>query len=158
MKKKIHESDGRKIVVQNRKARFEYDILETVEAGLVLTGTEIKSIRAGSAQLRDAHVRLERDEAWLHGMYVAPYEQGNRNNVDPDRPKKLLLHRREIDHLTGQAAEKSLALIPLSVYLRRGMAKVEIALGRGRKLYDRRQALAERDARREQARAAVGRD
>jgi SsrA-binding protein len=146
-------SGGKKIVAQNRRARHEYDIEETLEAGLVLTGTEIKSVRAGHVQLQDAYARVQEGEAWLHHMHIAPYEQGGRSNVDPDRPRKLLLHRREIDRLIGKAQEKGLSLIPLSIYLRNGFAKVDLAIARGRKLYDKRQAIAERDARRDQQRA-----
>jgi len=149
--------DGRKIVVSNRRARHDYEIEETVEAGLVLTGTEIKSLRSGQVQLQDAHARVEHGEVWLHGMHIAPYEQGNRFNVEATRPRKLLLHRREIDRLLGKAQERGLTLVPLSVYLRRGFAKVELAIARGRKLYDRRQAIAEREARREQERALSAR-
>lgn len=144
---------GKKIVAQNRRARHEYDIEDTFEAGLVLTGTEIKSIRAGHVQLQDAYARIQDGEAWLHNMHVAPYEQGGRNNVETNRTRKLLLHRREINRLIGKVEEKGLALIPLSVYLRNGFAKVDLAIARGRKLYDKRNAIAERDARRDQQRA-----
>lgn len=146
----------RKLITANRRARHEYDVQETVEAGLVLTGTEIKSIRAGKVNLQDAFARVENGEAWLYNMHVAPYEQGNRFNVDPTRRRKLLLHRREIDRLMGRAQEKGLALIPLSLYLRHGFAKVELAAARGKKLYDRRQAIAEREARRAQERVRKG--
>jgi SsrA-binding protein len=144
---------GKKIVAQNRRARHEYDIEDTFEAGLVLTGTEIKSIRAGHVQLQDAYARIQGGEAWLHNMHVAPYEQGGHNNVETNRTRKLLLHRREINRLIGKVEEKGLALIPLSVYLRNGFAKVDLAIARGRKLYDKRNAIAERDARRDQQRA-----
>ena len=144
--------DGKKIVVSNRRARHEYDILESVEAGLVLTGTEIKSVRAGRVQLADAHARVENGEVWLHSMHISPYEQGNRNNVEAVRPRKLLLHRREIDKLLVRALERGLTLVPLSVYLRNGFAKVELAVARGRKLYDKREAIAERETRRDQER------
>jgi SsrA-binding protein len=145
--------DGRKVVVSNRRARHEYDIEDTVEAGLVLTGTEIKSVRAGKVQLTDAYARIQDGEAWLHGMHIAPYEQGNRNNVEQNRTRKLLLHRSEIDRLLGKALERGLTLVPLTVYLRRGFAKVELAIGKGRKLYDKREAIAAREARRDQERA-----
>ena|SRR5687768_4894239 len=145
--------DGRKIVVSNRRARHEYDVEETVEAGLVLTGTEIKSVRAGHVQLADAHARIQDGEAWLHGMHIAPYEQGNRANVEQARARKLLLHRREIDRLLGKAQERGLTLVPLSVYLKNGFAKVELAIAKGRKLYDKRNAIAAREARRDQERA-----
>src|SRR2546423_1682919 len=118
---------GKKIVALNRRARHEYDIEETVEAGLVLTGTEIKSVRAGRVQLQDSYARVDDDEAWLHNLHVSPYEQGNRANVEAVRPRKLLLHRKEIDRLLGKAQERGLTLVPLSVYLRNGFAKVELA-------------------------------
>jgi SsrA-binding protein len=149
--------DGKKIVAVNRRARHEYDILDTVEAGLVLTGTEIKSVRAGRVQLQDAYARIENGEAWLHNVHISPYEQGNRFNVSATRPRKLLLHRREIDRLVGKAQERGLTLIPLSIYLRNGFAKVELAIGKGRKLYDKREAIAERETRREQERALSSR-
>mgnify|MGYP000224059269 CR=1 FL=1 len=145
--------DGKRVIVTNRRARHEYDILETVEAGLVLTGSEIKSIRAGRVQIQDAYARIKEGEAWLYGMHIAPYEQAGRFQPDPDRPRKLLLHRDQIDRLLGKAQERGLTLIPLSLYLRRGYAKVELAVARGRKLYDRRRAIAEREARREAERA-----
>jgi SsrA-binding protein len=147
------DRDAKKLVVANRKARHEYDIEDSVEAGLVLTGTEIKSIRASRVQLADAYARVEGGEVWLHGVHIAPYEQGNRNNVASVRPRKLLLHRREIDRLFGKAQERGLALVPLSIYLRNGFAKVELAIGRGRKLYDKREAIADREAKRDQERA-----
>src|SRR5947208_6519100 len=146
-------ASGRKVVVTNRRARHEYDIEDTIEAGLVLTGTEIKSIRDGRVQLQDAYARIDGGEAWLHNMHIAPYEQGNRANVESVRTRKLLLNRKEIDRLFGKAQERGLALVPLSVYLRNGFAKVELAIAKGRKLYDKREAIAEREARREQERA-----
>jgi SsrA-binding protein len=146
-------ASGRKVVTTNRRARHEYFIDETVEAGLVLTGTEIKSIRAGKVNLQDAHARVENGEAWLYGLNVAAYSHGNRFNVEPDRRRKLLLHRREIDRLLGRAQERGLTLIPLSLYLRNGFAKIELAIARGKKLYDKRQSIAEREARREQERS-----
>jgi SsrA-binding protein len=152
------KADDRKVITANRKARHEYSIEDSVEAGLVLTGTEIKSVRAGKVNLADAYAKVEGGEAWLYGMHIAPYEQGNRMNVDPLRRRKLLLHRSEIDRFAGKAVEKGLALIPLSVYLRHGFAKVELATGRGRKLYDRRQAIASREAERERERALRGRE
>lgn len=145
--------DGRKTVAQNRRARHEYDIEDTVEAGLVLTGTEIKSVRAGKVQLQDAYARVDDGEVWVHNMHIAPYEQGNRANVNTVRPRKLLLHRREIDRLLGKAQERGLTLVPLDVHLRRGFAKVDLAIARGRKLYDKRQAIADREAKRDQERA-----
>jgi SsrA-binding protein len=145
--------DGKKVVALNRRARHEYDIEETVEAGLVLTGTEIKSVRAGRVQLQDSYARVEDNEAWLHNLHIAPYEQGNRANVEAIRPRKLLLHRKEIDRLLGKAQERGLTLVPLAVYLRNGFAKVELAVAKGRKLYDKREAIAGREAKREQERA-----
>lgn len=153
MKRDRPAGEGRKLVVANRKARHEYDIEETLEAGIVLTGTEIKSVRAGRVQLQDSYARVENSEAWLYNAHIAPYEQGNRFNVEARRPRKLLLHRREIDRLLGKAQERGLTLVPLSLYLRNGFAKVELAIGRGRKLYDKREAIAEREARRDQERA-----
>jgi SsrA-binding protein len=149
--------DAKKIVATNRRARHEYSIDDTLEAGLVLTGTEIKSVRHGNVQLQDAYARIENGEAWLHNMHIAPYEQGNRSNVLAVRTRKLLLHRKEIDRLFGKAQERGLALIPLSVYLRNGFAKVELAIARGRKLYDKRDAIAAREARRDQERALAER-
>jgi SsrA-binding protein len=146
-------SGGRKVLVVNRRARHEYDIEDSIEAGIVLTGTEIKSVRAGKVQLQDAYARIQNGEAWVHNVHIAPYEQGNRSNVDAVRPRKLLLHRREIDRLLGKAQEKGLTLVPLSMYLRNGFAKMEVALGRGRKLYDKREAIANREAKRDQERA-----
>ncbi len=150
---------GEKTVATNRQARHDYFIVETFEAGLALTGTEIKSIRAGRLQLREAHARIEHDEAWLLGMHVSPYEQaGSHFQHDPLRPRKLLLLRRQIDYLRGQLGQKGLTLIPLRLYLKRGRAKVELGLARGKKLYDKREALAARDARREVDRALRARE
>ena len=137
-------------VALNRKARYEYDISDTFEAGLVLTGTEIKSVRAGKVSLADAYARVEKGEAWLIGAHIAPYEAGNRYNHEPKRDRKLLLHRVEIDTLLGRASAKGLTVVPLRLYLTaKGRAKVELGLARSRKLYDRRRAIAERDVRRE---------
>jgi SsrA-binding protein len=147
------ESGGKKIVANNRRARYEYDIEDTIEAGLVLTGTEIKSVRAGHVQLQDSYARIEEGEAFLYNMHVAPYEQGNRTNVDQNRTRKLLLHRAEINRLYGKATERGLTLVPLNVYLRNGFAKIEIGVAKGRKLHDKREAIAEREAKREQERA-----
>ena len=139
-----------KTIAVNRKARHDYSVEETVEAGLVLTGTEIKSVRAAKVNLQDAYARIEHGEAWLLGAHIAPYESGNRYNHDPRRPRKLLLHRIEIDQLVGRAARKGLTVVPLRLYITgRGHAKVELALARGRQLHDRRREIAARDARRE---------
>ena len=138
-----------KTVAVNRKARHDFSIEETVEAGIVLTGTEIKSIRAGKVNLSDAYARMEGGEAWLIGAHIAPFEGGNRNNHEPRRTRKLLLHRRQIDELLGRAGAKGLTIVPLRLYTtEKGHAKVEIGLARGKKLYDHRRDIAERDARR----------
>lgn len=137
-------------VAVNRKARHEYLITDTFEAGLVLTGTEIKSIRAGKVNLSDAYARVERGEAWLVGAHIAPYEAGNRYNHEPKRDRKLLLHRSEIDALMGRVKAKGLTVVPLRLYITgKGRAKVELGLARGKQLYDRRRDLAERETRRE---------
>lgn len=137
-------------VAVNRKARHEYLIEETFEAGIVLTGTEIKSIRAGKVSLQDAYARIERGEAWLVGATIAPYEGGNRYNHEPRRTRKLLLRRSEIDELVGRVGAKGLTIVPLRLYITgRGHAKVELGLARGKQLHDRRREIAARDARRE---------
>ena len=137
-------------VAVNRKARHEYLITDTFEAGLVLTGTEIKSIRAGKANLSDAYARVEKGEAWLMGAHIAPYEAGNRHNHEPRRDRKLLLHRSQIDELMGRAAAKGLTVVPLRLYITaKGRAKIELGLARGKQLHDRRRAIAERDSRRD---------
>jgi SsrA-binding protein len=136
-------------ITLNRRARHEFAIADTVEAGLVLTGTEIKSIRAGKVNLADAYARIERGEAWLVGAHVAPWDGGNRWNHDPKRDRKLLLHRAEIDQLLGRTKSKGLTLVPLRLYIdARGKAKLELGLGKGKQLYDRRRDIADRDARR----------
>lgn len=148
-------SDQRSLAV-NRRARHEYDVLETYQAGLALTGTEIKSARAGKVSLTEAYARVEGGEVWIYDMHIAPYEQGNRFNVDPRRKRKLLLHRDEIERLLGNTQQKGLTLVPLRMYLSHGYAKLEIGLARGRKLYDRRRAIAEREQRREAERTLSG--
>jgi len=142
-----------KTVAVNRRARHQYAIEETLEAGLALTGTEIKSIRAGRVNLAEAYARIERGEAWLIGAHIAPYEQGNRNNHEPTRTRKLLLHRDQISELIGRTQAKGFTLVPLKLYIRNGMAKLELGIGRGKKAYDKRRTIAERDARRELERA-----
>jgi SsrA-binding protein len=140
-------------IAVNRRARHEYAIEETVEAGLVLTGTEIKSIRAGKVNLSDAYARIERDEAWLIGAHIAPFEQANRYNHEPKRIRKLLLHRSEIDELMGRAKAKGQTIVPLRLYLTsKGRAKLELGLARGKNLFDRRRDIADRDAKRDVAR------
>jgi SsrA-binding protein len=136
-------------VAVNRRARHDYAIDDTIEAGLVLTGTEIKSIRAGRANLAEAYARVERGEAWLIGAHIAPYEQGNRNNHEPTRTRKLLLHRDQIAELIGRTQAKGFTLVPLRLYIRNGLAKLEIGIARGKKAHDKRRAIAERDARRD---------
>ena len=138
-----------KTVAVNRRAHHEYAIEETLEAGLALTGTEIKSIRAGRVSLAEAYARIEHGEAWLIGAHIAPYEQGNRNNHEPTRTRKLLLHRDQIAELVGRTQAKGFTLVPLKLYIRNGMAKLELGVARGKKAYDKRRTIAERDARRE---------
>ena len=138
-----------KTVAVNRRARHEYAVEETLEAGIALTGTEIKSIRAGRVNLAEAYARIEKGEAWLIGAHIAPYEQGNRNNHEPTRTRKLLLHRDQIAELLGRTQAKGFTLVPLKLYIRNGMAKLEIGVARGKKAYDKRRTIAERDARRE---------
>lgn len=147
-----------KVVTENRKAYHDYFIEETYEAGIALTGTEVKSLRAGKANLKDSYAQVENGEMFLHNMHISPYEQGNRYNVDPVRPRKLLLHKKEISTLFGKVMQQGLTLIPLKVYFQKGRAKVALALAKGKKIYDKREALAEKDARREIERAARGKE
>jgi SsrA-binding protein len=141
---------GIKTVATNRKARHEYFILDTYEAGLVLKGSEIKSIRAGRISLAESYIDIQNgQEAWLVSAHIAPYDQASHYNHNPTRPRKLLLHRKEIDHLWDQVRQKGVTIIPLRVYLVDGLAKIEIALAKGKKLYDKRTAIAKRDAERE---------
>lgn len=142
-----------KLVAQNRRARHDYQILETFEAGLVLKGVEVKSLRQGKASLAEAYASVEDGEVFLRQFHIPPYEQGNRWNQDPVRMRKLLLHKREIDKLWRAVQQKGLTLVPLKVYFTRGRAKVLIGIGRGKKHYDKRAAIADRDAQRELARA-----
>ncbi len=144
---------GRKIIARNRRARHDYQIEDTYEAGLVLTGTEVKSLRAGRASLTDGFGQVIDGEVWLAGVHIPPYEQGTWTNHEPRRSRKLLMHRREIDQLRRQTAERGLTLIPLSLYFSSGKAKVELALARGKRTYDKRHDLAKRDAAREVDRA-----
>jgi SsrA-binding protein len=138
-----------KLIADNRKARHEYQLLDRVEAGLVLTGTEVKSLREGRAVLGQAYADIRDGEAWLHGAEIAIYDQGNRANHDPTRPRKLLLHRREIDRIYGQVREKGLTLVPTRLYFKDGRVKIELALARGKDVRDKRRAVAERDAKRD---------
>jgi len=142
-----------RISISNRRARHEYSILEALEAGIVLTGTEVKSLRQGNANLQDSYAELRSGEVWLEGMHISPYEHGNINNHDPRRKRKLLLQKKQIRKLIGGLKEKGLTLVPLSVYFKGPYAKVELALARGKKSYDKRDAIAKRDAERDIARA-----
>ena len=144
--------NGRKIVAQNRKARHEYEILDTYEAGLVLKGPEVKSIRDGRVSLNEAFARVDDGEVWLHGMHVSPYDPAARQNQDPTRPRKLLLKGSEIRRLIGSTKEKGLALVPLDLHFRRGYAKITLALARGKKLHDKRQTLKRKTHEREMER------
>jgi SsrA-binding protein len=148
----------RRPVAQNRRARHDYDIIDTYEAGMVLVGSEVKSLREGKAQLRDSYARVVDGEAWLYGMHIPPYAFASGfGATDPDRRRKLLLHRRQIEELGRRTAQDALTLVPLSVYFRDGRAKVDLALARGRKRYDKRHALAARDADLEARRASAAR-
>ena len=144
-----------KTISINRRARYEYDILESVEGGLVLTGTEIKSIRDGKVNIRDAFARPEAGELWLFNAHIAPYANGNRANHEPMRPRKVLMHRGQIDDLTSKVQEKGLTLVPLRMYIKNHRAKVELGLGKGRRLYDKRAAIARREADRQMQRAVL---
>jgi SsrA-binding protein len=144
--------DNVKVVSTNRKAKFEYFLVETFEAGIALQGSEIKSIRAGQVSLTEAYVQTDGQEAWLMGAHVAPYEQANRFNHDPLRPRRLLLHKKEIRQLWDSVRQKGMTIVPTRVYLKEGRAKVEIALARGKKSYDKRETIAKRDRERDSAR------
>ena len=149
------QNHAHKVIAQNRKAWHDYFIEETLEAGLVLTGTEVKSMRQGRANLKDCYVTIRRGEAWVIGMHVSPYEQGNIFNVDPLRERKLLLHKNEIRKLTQSTQQQGLTLVPLSLYFDKGKVKLELAVAKGKKLYDKRAAIAERDAKRRIEREAA---
>jgi SsrA-binding protein len=149
----VPREEGIKIIARNRRARHEYHIEDTVEAGLVLTGTEVKSLRAGRASLAEAFGQVSGDELYLHNMHIPEYTQGTWTNHEPRRTRKLLLHRKEIDRFASQAAERGFTIIPLSLYFSGGRAKVELALARGKRTYDKRHDLAQRDAAREVDRA-----
>jgi SsrA-binding protein len=137
---------GEKLIVDNRRARHEYQLLDRVEAGLVLTGTEVKSLRDGRVQLRQAYADIRDGEAWLVGLHIAVYDKGNIANHDPDRDRKLLLHGREIDSLGSRVRERGLTIVPTKLYFKDGRAKVELALARGKELHDKRRDIAKRDA------------
>ncbi len=153
MPAKVRDANPNREVAVNRRAFHDYFIDERYEAGLVLTGTEVKSLRGGKANLRDGFVRIEGHEAWLENVHISPYTQGGYVNHDPTRPRKLLLHRDEIASLIGKVRQKGYTLVPLRVYFTRNHAKVEVGLARGKREYDKRQSLAEADAKREMARA-----
>ncbi len=144
---RVARKDPDKLVVaSNRRARRDYDILDTVEAGLVLKGSEVKSLREGKAQIAEGYAQIRDGEAWLHGVHIPPWQTSSMWAIDPDRSRKLLLHKREIERLGSRLAQERLTLVPLSLYFREGRAKIELALGRGRKQHDKRQAIAKRDA------------
>ncbi|MBV9124081.1 MAG: SsrA-binding protein SmpB [Planctomycetes bacterium] len=154
MTKKSHDSaDGIKIVCRNKRAFHEYLILERLECGIALTGTEVKSLREGSASLEDAYAKMEDGEVWLIGSDIPEYTMGNRMNHKPKRPRKLLLHRREIEKFAGKASQRGFTLVPLSLYFKQGRAKVELAVARGKQLHDKRQDQKKAEAQREIRRA-----
>ncbi len=146
------ENGKQRVIITNRKARHEYHIDETYEAGITLKGTQVKSLRLGNANLQDSYAFVRAGEVFLEGMHISPYEFGNQFNHEPKRERKLLLNKKEIRKLIGKTKEKGYTLIPLSVYFRNGKAKIELALARGKKSYDKRKTIAERDAKREQER------
>ena len=146
-------ADEFKVLATNRKAHHDFFIEEAYEAGIALTGTEIKSVRAGAVNLRDSYATVQEGELLLHNVHISPYEQGNRFNVDPYRTRKLLMHRKEINRLMGRVKEKGLTIVPLKLYLKKNRAKVEIALVKGKHQYDKRDSISKRDANREMQRA-----
>ena len=149
---------GDRVVTSNRRAFHDFEILESLEAGLVLRGTEIKSIRDGKATISEAYARVDNGELWLIGSNIAPYTHGNRANNEPDRPRKLLIHRRELERLRASVEQKGLTLVPLRLHLKQGRAKVDIGIARGKKLYDKRAAETDRQSRRDVERALRGRE
>lgn len=151
------EKEGRKVVARNKKALHEYHVVESLEAGIVLNGPEVKSIRAGRVSLAESFARVDGGEVWLFDMHISPYDPASRWNTDPVRPRKLLLHSKQIRKLIGSSKEKGLTLVPLDLYLSKGYVKVTLALGRGKKLYDKREDLKLKDAKREIDRAVKNR-
>ncbi|ABN53947.1 MAG TPA: SsrA-binding protein [Hungateiclostridium thermocellum] len=141
--------EEKRVVAQNRKARHDYFIEQTIEAGIVLSGTEVKSIRAGKVSLKDSYANVKNGEVFIYGMHISPYEQGNIFNKDPLRDRKLLLHRAEINKLIGYIQQKGMTLVPLEVYFKNGKVKIELGIAKGKKLYDKREDIAKRDALRE---------
>jgi len=154
MPSQASETSGDRPVATNRRARHEYEILETVEAGLVLRGTEVKSLRAGLVNFKDSYASVRNGEGWLLGCHISPYSHGTDANHEPERDRKLLLHKRELSRLSGKISERGLTLVPLRLYFRAGRAKVELGLARGKKLHDKRSALREREVRREMDKSA----
>jgi SsrA-binding protein len=150
------KASGDRAIATNRRARHDYEILETVEAGLVLRGTEVKSLRDGLVNFKDSYASVRNGEGWLLGCHINPYSHGTDANHDPERDRKLLLHKKEIARLSGKISERGLTLVPLRLYFKGGRAKVELGLARGRKLHDKRSALREREVRREMDKAARG--
>ncbi len=153
MSKSKNTEAGIKLIASNRKARHEYFIEDELETGIILTGSEIKSIRAGHVSLQEAYVRPDNDEMWVIDMHIAPYDQANQNNHEPRRPRKLLMHRREIEKWRAATEQKGYTIVPLRLYITHGLAKLEIGLAKGKQLYDKRQALAKKDAERRIQRA-----
>jgi SsrA-binding protein len=149
----VSEREGVKVVARNRKARHEYEVLEEHEAGLVLQGAEVKSLRDGRASFTDAFARVDEGEMWLHNLHISPYEKAYRDAPDPLRPRKLLMHRREIDRLRAKVQEAGLTIVPLDIHFRRGRAKIQLGLARGKKRYDRRETLKKKAMKREVERA-----
>lgn len=145
---RMSKNEGRKIIANNKKARHEYFLEEFIETGIVLKGTEVKSVRQGKVSLKEAFCLIENGEVFIHNMHISPYAQGNRFNEDPIRTRKLLLHKKQINKLIGKIKEKGYTLVPVSIYLSKGLVKVEIALAKGKKLYDKRQSIAKRDSER----------
>ena len=145
--------EGERTVASNRRALHDYRFLERVEAGIVLSGSEVKSLRGGRASLNEAFARIRGGEVWLENMHIPPYEQGEKRGYEPRRRRKLLMHRKEIDRLAGVTAEKGLTLVPIQVYFVRGLVKVQLGVGRGKQRFEKRQAVIEREARREMERA-----
>jgi SsrA-binding protein len=153
----VAQGADERLIVDNRRARHEYHLLDRVEAGLVLTGTEVKSLRDGRASLQQAYADVRDGEAWLVGAHISVYDQGNRENHDPDRDRKLLLHRKELDSLYGKVRERGLTLVPTKLYFRNGRAKVELALARGKDVRDKRRDISRREAQRDMERALKSR-
>ena len=149
LEEKIMAKETKKLIANNKKARFDYFIEDTFEAGIALHGTEVKSLRMGKCSIKESFMRIENGEVFIYNMHISPYERGNIFNKDPLRIRKLLLHKYEINKISGQLAQKGYALVPLNVYLKGSLVKIEVGLARGKKLYDKRQDIAKKDQRRE---------